>query len=781
MGVTCMKKLPILFCATLAIGLGIAVGANTFQKTPMLANAEEEVTPFDDGTFTYSATAGTATLLESDYPEGGSSSVLKLTDNAAAAVTLDFTKSNYKIADLIAIKFRVYAQATASGKYPEFRSQKTGWEFFGLSGTDFGGGGGGFSLSSVTNQWYTVSFRPTNTAGVTKLENWSHYAAAGDSTILGQVPITFRCSATTEVLFFDSVKVVTKANFLDNGEVYDEFSLSELTQTDFINVDINNNGNTNFNNSYAAKPENTTGSFIFKFGFETNTVSDQDNAGNMTFRIGATGAWGETGHFLHFDLNATRVQGGWMQLCESKNNVQVTSPATAVQLSGMFEANTMYSMELGCIKVAKDSNDYFWFVKKDGQFLLTTITAFLHDDALVNTARLYYANNAYKVTNVVVNSHFVDYKLRNNNSEWQNLYLAGEDTFPQDQTWFINKSGVASIKVNSTEITTANPFMKLNNGYLQLRIGTIYNEQTGGSGNPFVAGDVVTVSGLFYRYYQDNKTAHTIEISAIWNGSNWEPPTVNYEVDFNIGATTEQTSVYLTALENDVPYAADWSVAFFGTSANCVVFNGVNSTHATTLPFRKLTATAYHVAFNDKTDYKIDKLNDGDVMVLQGTWQYSDGKHLHKLTLANPVRLCWDETNEKWINATINDAEAYANLFMSTITCDNGLTPPSSQGWSDMSDAFDLLDNQVKIYLKNVVSDENGTTSPEKAMARYDYIITKYGDSLYADFIGRTVSQSRSISPLNNDNTAYITLAFVLVGMAFTAGFYLYLRKKKHQ
>lgn len=133
---------------------------------------------------------------------------------------------------------------------------------------------------------------------------------------------------------------------------------------------------------------------------------------------------------------------------------------------------------------------------------------------------------------------------------------------------------------------------------------------------------------------------------------------------------------------------------------------------------------------------------------------------------------------------TGDGATTFAQTFLSAITCDstgaNAPTFNNGQSWSSLKTAFNALSTEDQNTLKTAAANESGTDI-EKAMARYDYIVAKYGTSTHENFINRTISNSANRMTLVNPQTAGTLLAVfgsvALLG-ALTFGAYL-LKKRK--
>ena len=105
----------------------------------------------------------------------------------------------------------------------------------------------------------------------------------------------------------------------------------------------------------------------------------------------------------------------------------------------------------------------------------------------------------------------------------------------------------------------------------------------------------------------------------------------------------------------------------------------------------------------------------------------------------------------------LDAARNFANNFLTKITCDaTGATAPaiSSGTWADLNTS--LTEDQI-LLLRSMEYEVVGDTIVPldlaeqrivDALAKYDYIIAKYGTSTYADFLGRI-----SVNPFNGNQT----------------------------
>lgn len=140
------------------------------------------------------------------------------------------------------------------------------------------------------------------------------------------------------------------------------------------------------------------------------------------------------------------------------------------------------------------------------------------------------------------------------------------------------------------------------------------------------------------------------------------------------------------------------------------------------------------------------------------------------------------KSGSAWVTEVQKEADDFGETFLTSIECDNGVTAPSATNWAAMATAYSELSAEAQAILKNAVAKEDGNGA-EKCVARYDYIIKKYGTTNYANFMGRTVSSSNSTTIVNNTNTVNIAIIVVLLTAvaATTAATILFARRKKTQ
>lgn len=124
-------------------------------------------------------------------------------------------------------------------------------------------------------------------------------------------------------------------------------------------------------------------------------------------------------------------------------------------------------------------------------------------------------------------------------------------------------------------------------------------------------------------------------------------------------------------------------------------------------------------------------------------------------------------------DAGLDEAISFASLFLATVTCDGGYTPPSESAWAAMGEKYEVLSSSAKAYLSSA-TDETIILFLE----RYDYIISKYGTDAYSDFLGRGGNRAGRI----DGGGAYAIAPIAAVSLSFLAiGSLLFLLCRKKE
>lgn len=119
----------------------------------------------------------------------------------------------------------------------------------------------------------------------------------------------------------------------------------------------------------------------------------------------------------------------------------------------------------------------------------------------------------------------------------------------------------------------------------------------------------------------------------------------------------------------------------------------------------------------------------------------------------------------------------FAKLFLSAFNCDStGTTAPTFNiSWDKLSSEYSSLLADYKTSIKGTSGNQTGT-DVEKAVARYDYVVAKYG---YNNFINRSILSANQINILNNKGNNLVILTVILSAASVVSLCSLFVFKKK--
>ena len=136
-----------------------------------------------------------------------------------------------------------------------------------------------------------------------------------------------------------------------------------------------------------------------------------------------------------------------------------------------------------------------------------------------------------------------------------------------------------------------------------------------------------------------------------------------------------------------------------------------------------------------------------------------------------------------------NDAvNAFSKLFLDKIQCDStGASEPTFKDaltWTNFEKIHANFSSSSKNTMANTNSNENGSAL-ENTLAKYDYIVKKYGTNAYKDFLGRLASgkitrSNKSFGNFINNNP--LVLIVVISSITLLAGYSIFMaNRKKHR
>ena len=149
---------------------------------------------------------------------------------------------------------------------------------------------------------------------------------------------------------------------------------------------------------------------------------------------------------------------------------------------------------------------------------------------------------------------------------------------------------------------------------------------------------------------------------------------------------------------------------------------------------------------------------------------------------SNSNQVGWNYVYIEYASVEPSQAESYAERFIKSMTCDGKGAITAVEGtWETLSDLYAGLSDSDKGILKEATADENSESWVGQAVARYDYIVGKYGVEQYPDFMGRTparIAEARSVD-VNDQTAAWVIAGISAAGIASAAAFFFLRRRKE--
>ena len=127
---------------------------------------------------------------------------------------------------------------------------------------------------------------------------------------------------------------------------------------------------------------------------------------------------------------------------------------------------------------------------------------------------------------------------------------------------------------------------------------------------------------------------------------------------------------------------------------------------------------------------------------------------------------------------------SFCHEFLGNILCNaSGTSMPgfaSGYSWDDLGDLFDRLSSSDQNTLKTANADQYGSLA-EQVVARYDYIVGKYGAATFANFMNRTISYSNRFDSLELNSNNYLVLLLAISCSVIAVTALVVLKKKKQK
>lgn len=367
-----------------------------------------------------------------------------------------------------------------------------------------------------------------------------------------------------------------------------------------------------------------------------------------------------------------------------------------------------------------------------------------------------------------------------NNNESKYYYCEVTNT-KQGQTASI-KTRYAKISIDSSLIDTAKPIIH------SVNVPSAYNKIITQYSNPGVvyvnasAPDNGTLTYQWYRgtsYYDQNPT---FKIEGQTNPYLIVDTTIDFDTKYscqitntNINATGNQTYVVSTT-----PFKV--KIAENGQKFNAakpyIITNPIDASYAKNHIANELVAVSatgdggnltyqwYKANSNDINDLGVLIPNATSSTYIPETATVGKAYYYCRITNENSkatgLKTAYQDTAKAEISVTgqvgpdLNKLKAFNDMFLNTVTCDGlGHMTGSNNAWNTMKVEFDKLSSQEKDYLKTASYNDEYVG---QTIERYTYIISKYGEDKFDNFINRNITEmaNNNCNPVIDNNDLWI-------------------------
>lgn len=179
------------------------------------------------------------------------------------------------------------------------------------------------------------------------------------------------------------------------------------------------------------------------------------------------------------------------------------------------------------------------------------------------------------------------------------------------------------------------------------------------------------------------------------------------------------------------------------------------------------------LTINDYTNFEGTITNQSTHIDLSGKGIKYFGLEANATCQFKSIVVTWEVDTE--------EIDEFVSSFFEGVTCDGGVTEPDVDMWGIVELYYADLSDVHKAEIQEVAPNYEDTSTIAGVLARYDYIVGKYGTEKYNDFMGRNPAPIASaLSIRNSDGLTDIAVisALAIAGIA-AAGAFVFLRRKK--
>ncbi|MFA7098241.1 MAG: lamin tail domain-containing protein [Gammaproteobacteria bacterium] len=402
----------------------------------------------------------------------------------------------------------------------------------------------------------------------------------------------------------------------------------------------------------------------------------------------------------------------------------------------------------------------------------------------LKTIEIAYSEGAPKILSSIAITGDLSKTAYYTNDSWSPAGLTVTGTYDDsttgdvtdDVTWSFNPATPNNTSISSVNITA--------------EIGDILDEVT----KSVTVNEAPAIAELFIsEYIEGDGNNKAIEI---YNGTGASVSLSNYKLRVHANGATSTTNITLgegTLANNDVYVIANGS-------ANATILNLADSKSGSITFNGDDAVSLFKVSTSTNIDV-IGTIGSDPGSKWTGTAANGAGSTLDTTlvrttsTFGPNSTFTWSEWNayaqdtfsylgsHTVITSTPQhelDARTWGAGFLSATSsgCTARDQDALSTAWNGLETSYNALSSEAKGYLTSLTPNEAGNDA-EHAVARYIYIITKYGDTNFNDFMNLNIQSAPSFfEEVKVNNLSIIIVVIIVTGLSVLLGYY-YLNKKK--
>ncbi len=258
------------------------------------------------------------------------------------------------------------------------------------------------------------------------------------------------------------------------------------------------------------------------------------------------------------------------------------------------------------------------------------------------------------------------------------------------------------------------------------------------------------------------------------------------DVENNYKTVTDSSGAITTGQE------LEWSIAKLGVNDNGETTYSIKSS-ITNKYIGSVTSNSNGLLFKDESIVNTISFDNTDTdnpnkVLIKGT----NERHLNYSVSAHRFRYYSDTTGVKLYKLVQSSSvEEYALKFLGAINCDaTGVTPPTFNikegstywSWALLASEYNLLSNSDKEEFRLGVASSTGSNL-QKALFTYDYIIIKYGEESYSNFMNRQLRTSPSnairLASHSRDNAILVITIVSFISVTLIGG-YIFSKRRRY-